>query len=217
MPILVFYDPKTGGRGAAEFEQSHVVLGRGKEANIRIPHRAVSKRHALIERTARGYRIRDLESRNGIRVNRSRITQASLQSGDEFELGEIQVTFFDRSKKSGPDADFPVPVTRPGAKAVKFKKPKKATAAASGVKVETRSGTGLRSGNRPLPAGGAIIHTPRKSREDRVRDYRRRSRGLVAASVAILAVLSGILYLLVKYYPTPADRPATHQESPAGK
>ena len=80
-----------------------------KQAAIQIRHRAVSKRHALIEQTPQGYRISDLESRNGVRLNSHRVRKAHLRSGDEIELGELRLTFFIRRDKFEPTRPPPQP------------------------------------------------------------------------------------------------------------
>ena len=68
-----------GGEGGSvddavyEFDQSRVVIGRGRGADVRLPHRAVSVRHASIELDGTRYVVVDHGATNGTRVQGVRI------------------------------------------------------------------------------------------------------------------------------------------------
>jgi len=51
----------------------------------------VSRRHAEIERTARGFVVRDLGSRNGVFLDTHQVLQAVLQPGDKLSIGKTRV------------------------------------------------------------------------------------------------------------------------------
>ncbi|MBX3272728.1 MAG: FHA domain-containing protein [Sandaracinaceae bacterium] len=79
-----------------EFDQSRITLGRGRGADVRLPHRAVSVRHATIEHASRGYTIVDHETTNGTAVGGARVVAGRpkpLRHGDTIELGGFVITF----------------------------------------------------------------------------------------------------------------------------
>ena len=68
-------------------------IGRGDHNAIRIPHGSISGTHARIDRTKEGYRLHDLNSRNGTFVNGDRIETALLNNNDRIRLGTVYMTF----------------------------------------------------------------------------------------------------------------------------
>ncbi len=74
--------------GVDALEWDGVSLGRGPGVDIAIDDPCMSTKHAILELTREGFRIRDLGSTNGIVVNGSRVAAADLSHGDRFELGE---------------------------------------------------------------------------------------------------------------------------------
>lgn len=70
------------------------VVGRGREAQVRIPTSEVSRRHARIVVDAGGVTIEDLESRNGTFVRGRPVKRATpLADGDEVAFGPELTTF----------------------------------------------------------------------------------------------------------------------------
>lgn len=70
--------PLTGGEA---------VIGRDAECQVVIPDRQVSRRHARIQRTADGYWIEDLGSKNGTHVNGAPVRgRVQLQDGDLIQV-----------------------------------------------------------------------------------------------------------------------------------
>lgn len=68
-----------------------LVVGRSSSSAIRLEVPAVSSRHCHFERTAEGYRLVDLQSTNGTRINGQRVmdpTGVLLKNGDRILLGE---------------------------------------------------------------------------------------------------------------------------------
>jgi pSer/pThr/pTyr-binding forkhead associated (FHA) protein len=55
----------------------------------------ISKQHAKIVHTEKGFTLIDLDSTNGVWVNGERVTSASLNDGDAIRLGATQITFHD--------------------------------------------------------------------------------------------------------------------------
>jgi len=67
-----------------------VVIGRAPEAELRVQHASVSRRHATIRIEAGTVRIADLGSHNGTRVNGELIDESrTLASGDVATVGDV--------------------------------------------------------------------------------------------------------------------------------
>jgi hypothetical protein len=71
-------------------------LGRHPDSEISLDDITVSRRHAEVERTPRGYVVRDAGSLNGTYVNQQRIEEAVLQQGDEVQVGKFRLVFFQK-------------------------------------------------------------------------------------------------------------------------
>lgn len=93
-----------------EGEQRHllsaeeVVIGREPPADLRFSYPQVSRRHARLTRTDRGYAIHDLGSRFGTFVNGRAVSHdpVRLQDGDELVLGgTLALRYHDPSETRG--------------------------------------------------------------------------------------------------------------------
>ncbi len=70
------------------------LIGRTPSSNIALPDASVSSKHARILRTAKGFVIEDLGSRNGTFVNSEMVTEKRLLAdGDMVRLGKVILTF----------------------------------------------------------------------------------------------------------------------------
>ena len=70
------------------------IVGRGREAEVRVPVPEVSRRHARIDVTGTGAVIEDLQSRNGTFVRGHPVTGATpLTDGDEVGFGPEVLVF----------------------------------------------------------------------------------------------------------------------------
>ena len=76
-----------------EVTSPKVVLGRSREADIRVADVNVSRRHAELRQEGAGYWIVDLDSTNGIEVNGKRVDRARLRDGDRITIGATEVVF----------------------------------------------------------------------------------------------------------------------------
>ncbi len=79
-----------------EFDQTRITIGRGRGADVRLPHRAVSVRHATIEAAGTAYTIVDHETTNGTLVQGARVVAGRpkpLRDGDRIELGGFTIRF----------------------------------------------------------------------------------------------------------------------------
>ena len=74
------------------------VLGRSREADIRLDDPNVSRRHAEVRAEDGALWVVDLGSTNGIEVNGKRVKRAKLTDGDTITLGSTEVAFSQDSK-----------------------------------------------------------------------------------------------------------------------
>ena len=66
------------------------VIGRGASCDVVLNHPSVSRRHAELGRLpSGGWRVRDLQSRNGTRVNDLPVTEQPLHPGDLIQIGQF--------------------------------------------------------------------------------------------------------------------------------
>ena len=70
-----------------------LVLGRSREADLRIDDANISRRHAEIRQEDGAYWIVDLGSTNGVEVNGRRVDRARLSNDDRIVLGRTNVVF----------------------------------------------------------------------------------------------------------------------------
>jgi hypothetical protein len=84
-----------GGRQGETFplEGDAVEIGRSPEADVFLDDVTVSRTHAILSREDTGYVIEDKGSLNGTYVNRRRVEQATLQDGDEVQIGKYRLTY----------------------------------------------------------------------------------------------------------------------------
>ncbi|NLO06352.1 MAG: DUF3662 and FHA domain-containing protein [candidate division WS1 bacterium] len=72
---------------------AHAVIGRDPDCEIVLAEPAVSRRHAEIQWSYRGYLLRDLGSSNGTFLNTTEVEEAFLLDGDLIEVGLVQMRF----------------------------------------------------------------------------------------------------------------------------
>jgi FHA domain len=72
---------------------SRSVVGRNPDSTIFLDDVTVSRKHAEIEAVLDGYSIRDCGSLNGTYVNRERISEQVLHTGDEVQIGKFRLIF----------------------------------------------------------------------------------------------------------------------------
>src|SRR3954470_7688223 len=66
-----------------------LLIGRHPECDVRIDLPKVSRRHCCIALAYDRLIIRDLGSRNGLRVNGEMVDEATLRHGDEVAIGPL--------------------------------------------------------------------------------------------------------------------------------
>ena len=70
-----------------------VLIGRHIDCDARIDHSKISRRHCCVAIAYDRIILRDLGSRNGLRVNGRMIDEVRLQVGDEVAIGPILFRF----------------------------------------------------------------------------------------------------------------------------
>ncbi len=71
-----------------------VVIGRQRDAELRLSNISVSRRHARIVTNEEGIFIEDLGSQNGIQLNGQPTQRQRLKTGDEVQVGKFMLLFF---------------------------------------------------------------------------------------------------------------------------
>ena len=87
---------KRGANAGSTFliDKDVTTAGRHPESDIFLDDVTVSRRHAEVRRTGGTFSVRDLGSLNGTYVNRERVEEANLASGDELQIGKFKLVFF---------------------------------------------------------------------------------------------------------------------------
>lgn len=86
-----------GAPRAVALLKVHLVLGRGKDADIRIDSSEVSRSHATLRKVGKEFVCEDMESRNGIYLNGVKIHSATLRDGDTLQMGNVVFLFHEGS------------------------------------------------------------------------------------------------------------------------
>jgi predicted component of type VI protein secretion system len=82
-----------GGQTPPARLRGEAVLGRLPECDVTLADPSVSRRHARITEQGGSWRITDLGSTNGVKVNGERVADADLAHGDRIELGTVRLAF----------------------------------------------------------------------------------------------------------------------------
>src|SRR5713101_7110822 len=87
---------------AHELAEELITIGRAPENAIVIDDPSVSSRHAQLELSGETYRLKDLESTNGTRVNGIPITETVLRFDDRIRFGGIEARYEPDTRGSQP-------------------------------------------------------------------------------------------------------------------
>jgi pSer/pThr/pTyr-binding forkhead associated (FHA) protein len=87
-----------GGRVGETFhpDSDETTIGRSPDCGIFLDDVTVSRHHAVLRRADRTFTIEDQGSLNGTFVNRKRVEAATLEDGDELQIGKYRLTFLNR-------------------------------------------------------------------------------------------------------------------------
>ncbi len=114
----------SGGEERIEpIDSDRIEIGRESFCDITIDEPRSSRSHCAVEKTKDGWKILDLESRNGTKVNGEFTNKKLLADGDQIQIGDTTLYFFESSssvaqnqqnadpgpKKHAPEAVEPSP------------------------------------------------------------------------------------------------------------
>ena len=74
-------------------DRAQLTLGRAADCDLVLEHASVSRRHAVIEHEGGDWVVRDLGSKNGVRIGGTRVTEGRLRSGQWFSVGDAFCQF----------------------------------------------------------------------------------------------------------------------------
>src|SRR5438105_6276569 len=95
--------PKLSISGAAhDLTDEVITIGRAPDNMIVIDDPSVSGRHAQLQLAGEVYRLKDLESTNGTRVNGIPITETALRFDDRIRFGAVESRFEPDTRGSQP-------------------------------------------------------------------------------------------------------------------
>jgi predicted component of type VI protein secretion system len=86
---IAFGDSKT----THELTDERITIGRAPDNMIQIDDPSVSGRHAQLLLVEERYRLKDLGSTNGTRVNHEPVTEALLRVGDRIRFGKVEARY----------------------------------------------------------------------------------------------------------------------------
>ncbi|MBP1643211.1 MAG: transporter ATP-binding/permease protein, partial [Acidobacteria bacterium] len=81
-----------GREESRTLSRDEVKIGRGVENDVVLPDFSVSRRHAAFRLDPDGWAIHDLESTNGVQVNRVTVRKALVRPGDLVKVGIFELT-----------------------------------------------------------------------------------------------------------------------------
>jgi len=93
-----------------DLNEERLTVGRAMDNIIRLEDGTVSHHHAMFLIEGGDYKLRDLNSTNGTRVNGMRIVETKLHNGDQVRLGSVEMRFESDAKKTSQ----PLPPTQTG-------------------------------------------------------------------------------------------------------
>jgi pSer/pThr/pTyr-binding forkhead associated (FHA) protein len=100
--LVVKRGPNAGSRFL--LDKDLTTAGRHPESDIFLDDVTVSRRHGEFHREGKRFLVRDVGSLNGTYLNRERIDEAQLTSGDEVQIGKFRLVFLTAHRTEGPVA-----------------------------------------------------------------------------------------------------------------
>lgn len=89
------------GERMVELDRPTMTVGRSKENEIVVKSTQCSRRHCQIEKVEQGFKLIDLESRNGTKVNGKFVNQHLMMHGDKVIIGDVSFEFDDPTAVTG--------------------------------------------------------------------------------------------------------------------
>ncbi|MCA9320787.1 MAG: FHA domain-containing protein, partial [Planctomycetes bacterium] len=80
-----------------EIVDDEFSIGSGAQAGLRLRSEEVSPLHVTIRKSREGFRLVDLESKTGTKVNGHAVNEHVLTNGDTIELGDVKIAYIGAS------------------------------------------------------------------------------------------------------------------------
>ena len=93
-----------------DLTEERITVGRAMDNLIRLEDGTVSHHHAMFVADGAEYKVRDLNSTNGSRVNGMRIVESRLTHGDQVRIGSVEMRYESDAKR----ASQPLPPMQTG-------------------------------------------------------------------------------------------------------
>jgi hypothetical protein len=76
-----------------EISKRRVLIGRSRDADVRVEDPNVSRRHAELQQEGATWWLVDLDSTNGVEVHGKRVKRLKLEDGTRFTIGSTEIAF----------------------------------------------------------------------------------------------------------------------------
>lgn len=91
-PRLLLTTTELAGREYACI-RSELKIGRTDDNDIAVDHRSISRNHCKVVREEGTWKVIDLKSANGVKINGEQYAESTLKPGDVLELGHLKFRF----------------------------------------------------------------------------------------------------------------------------
>jgi len=96
--LVIIKGPNIGDKFL--INKSKFTIGRNPESDIFLDDVTVSRKHAVLKKVGKDFRIKDSGSLNGSYINGEIVENATLKDGDRIQIGKYIFLFFCHRKKS---------------------------------------------------------------------------------------------------------------------
>lgn len=95
--LVIIKGPNIGDKFL--INKSKFTIGRNPESDIFLDDVTVSRKHAVLKKVGKNFRIKDSGSLNGSYINGEIVENATLKDGDRIQIGKYIFIFFCHRKK----------------------------------------------------------------------------------------------------------------------
>lgn len=95
--LVIIKGPNIGDKFL--INKSKFTIGRNPESDIFLDDVTVSRKHAVLKKVGKDFRIKDSGSLNGSYINGEIVEDATLKDGDRIQIGKYIFLFFCHRKK----------------------------------------------------------------------------------------------------------------------
>ena len=93
MPELFYREPDTDSERKVDLGANEITIGRSVGNTVVVVDKAVSRQHAVIRKTPKGFVLVDNSSANGTFVNDARVIDRALEHGDVIRIGSLVLRY----------------------------------------------------------------------------------------------------------------------------